>query len=163
MRRPQQHLFWNKSYYSISQFQMHTEVQYFIMWYEGFFLETPMSRVEYNRIHSKYPPADIRALYHIDGLIAKDGYVYINITKCMYGLKQAPIIAYKEIIDHMDPNGYYPVPFTTVPWSQQKRKRKCCLCVDDLSVKYFGKDYSDHLLDSLKNHYEISKDWEGYN
>ena len=42
-----------------------------------FFLETPMSRADYMRINSKYFPPDIRARYHIDGLIAADGYVYI--------------------------------------------------------------------------------------
>ena len=37
------------------------------------------------RMHSKYFPIDIRELYHIDGLIAEDGYVYIKITKGVYG------------------------------------------------------------------------------
>ena len=82
-----------------------------------------MSRAEYMKIHSKYFPPDIRALYHIDGLIAEDGYFYINITKFMYSLKQASIIVYNKLIDHMDPQVYYPVPFTTVLWAHQTRKK----------------------------------------
>ena len=65
------------------------------------------------KIYSKYFPPDIRARYHIYGLISADGYVYIKITKGMYGLKQAAIIAYNQLISHMDLHGYYPVPFTT--------------------------------------------------
>ena len=66
-----------------------------------FFLKTPISRAEYMRIHSKYFPPDIRDQYEIEGLIAADGYVYIKIIKGMYGLKQAAIIAYNQLILHM--------------------------------------------------------------
>ena len=79
-----------------------------------FFLDAPMSRSEYIRINSKYFTPDIRDCYQIEGLIAADGYVYIKFIKGMYGLKQAAIIAYKQIIPHMEPHGYYPVPFTTL-------------------------------------------------
>ena len=51
------------------------------------FLENPMSRADYMRIHSKHFPPDIREQYEIEGLIAAGGYVYIKIIKVMYGLK----------------------------------------------------------------------------
>ena len=65
------------------------------------------------RIQSKYSPPDVRALYHFDGLIAEDVYVYIKIIKGMYVLKQAAIISYNQLISYMDTHGYYLVPFTT--------------------------------------------------
>ena len=160
------------------------------------------------RIHSKYFPPDIRYRYKIEELIVADGYVYIKIIKVMYGIKQAAIIAYNQLISHMephgyypvpfttglwahktrktnfclcvddfgvkkiikgiyglkqadikaynqlishmDPHGYYPVPFTTVLWAHKTRKTKFCLCVDDFGVKCFSKDYANHLLNSLK-------------
>ena len=104
------------------------------------------------RIHSKYFPPDIRALYQIDGRISEDGYVYIKIIKGVYNLKQAVIISYNQLISHFDPHGYYPLPFTTVLW-YQKIRTKNCLCVDDFGVKYFSKDDADYLLESLKNHH----------
>ena len=88
------------------------------------FLETPISRSEFMRIRSKYFPSDIRDRYHIEGLIAVDRYVYIKIIKGMYGLKQAAIIAYNQMIFHMEPHGYYPVPFTTGLWAHKTRKTK---------------------------------------
>ena len=74
-----------------------------------------MSRSEYIRIHSKYFPLDIRDRYEIEGLIAADRYIYIKIIKGMYGLKEAAIIAYNQLISQMEPYGYYLVPFTTGP------------------------------------------------
>ena len=35
--------------------------------------------------------------------------------------------------------------------------------MDDFGVKYFSKDDANRLLNSLKNHYAISTDWEGRN
>ena len=84
---------------------------------KDFLLETPMSRTDYMRINSKYSLQDIRTLYHIDRLIAEDGYVSIKITKFMYGLKQAFIIAYKQHISYMDPHYYFPVPLKPGLWS----------------------------------------------
>ena len=78
----------------------------------------------------------------------------------MYGLKQAAIIAKNQIIPHMEPHGYYPVPFTTVLWEHYTRRKKYFLCVDDFEVKYFTKDYANNLLRSLKKHCAISTDWE---
>ena len=102
------------------------------------------------RIHSKYLPPDIRARYHIDGLISEDGYVYIKTVKGIFGLKQASIISYNQIISHMYTHGYYPVPFTTGLWAPNNRRKCFYLCVDDFGVKHFTKDCADHLLDSLK-------------
>ena len=99
-----------------------------------FFLEIPMSRSKYTRIYSKYFPPDIRALYQIDRPIVEDRYVYIKITKGVYGLKQATIIAYNQLISHMEPHGYYPVPFTTGLWAHKTRRTMFSLCVDDFGV-----------------------------
>ena len=35
--------------------------------------------------------------------------------------------------------------------------------MDDFGVKYFSKDDANHLLNSLKNYYALSTDWEGQN
>ena len=72
-----------------------------------------MARSKYMHIHSKYSPPEIRALYMIDYLIDSDGYVYVEIKKGMYGLKQAAVIAYQQLVKHIDGHGYYPIPFTT--------------------------------------------------
>ena len=104
-----------------------------------FFLENPMSREYYMSIHSKYSPPDVRDRYHIEVLIAADGYVYIKTINGMYGLKQAAIITYNQLIYHMDPHGYYTVPFKNGLWAHKTRKTKSCLGVDDFGVNFFPK------------------------
>ena len=74
------------------------------------------------RIHSKYLPPDIRDRYEIEGLVSADGYVNIKIIKGVYGLKQEAIIAYNQLVSHMDPQGYYPVPFKTGLWAHKTIK-----------------------------------------
>ena len=81
----------------------------------------------------------------------------------MYGLNQEAIISYNQLISHMKPHIYYPVTFTTGLWAHKTRKTFFCLCVDDFGVKYFSKDDANHLLNYLKNHSAISKDWEARN
>ena len=98
------------------------------------------------RIHLKYFPPEISAIYQIHGLTAEDGYVYTKITKCMYGLKQAYIIDYNQLIFHMETHGYHPLPVTTELWDHKTRRTNICLCVDDFGVKYFNKYNADHLL-----------------
>ncbi|GFH54654.1 hypothetical protein CTEN210_11130 [Chaetoceros tenuissimus] len=125
------------------------------------FLATPMEGNEYMRVHSKYFFADIRERYNIDELIADDGYVYIKIKKGMYGLKHAALLAYKHLVNILEPFGYYPCPYTTGLWKHKTRKTVFCLCVDDFGIKYFSEDDRDHLLDALKSNYKISTDLEG--
>ena len=68
----------------------------------------------------------------------------------MYGLKYAAILAYNQLISHMEPHGYYPVLITTLLWAHNTRRTKFCICVDDFGVKKFTKDDSNHILDILK-------------
>ena len=35
--------------------------------------------------------------------------------------------------------------------------------MDNSGIKYFSKDYADHLIDSIKKYYAISIYWEGRN
>ena len=53
---------------------------------KDFFLASPMAKLEYMKVSIKYFPTDIIAQYKLDGLV-KNGYVYVEIMKGMYGLK----------------------------------------------------------------------------
>ena len=104
---------------------------------------------------------EIRIQYDIESLIYFDGYVYVRIKKCMYGLKQAVILSYIHLFKHLKPHGYHTCPETTGLWRHKTRRTNFCLCVDDFGVKYFSKDDADHLLTALHSHYKISVDYEG--
>ena len=81
----------------------------------------------------------------------------------MYGLKQAAILAYEQLVTNLKQHGYRPLPHTTGMWEHVTRPTKFCLCVDDFGIKYFSKDDADHLLNALRQHYDITTDWTGKN
>ena len=61
------------------------------------------------RIHAKYFNKELRNLYNINEIIADDGYVYCEILKGMYGLKQAAILAYLQLKEKLNQHGYEPI------------------------------------------------------
>ena len=129
---------------------------------KDFFLALPMAVAEFMRVPINKFPKDIIEKYDLMSKV-HNGYVYIRINKGMYGLKQAAILAYVQLKDFLEQYGYYPEPHCVGLWSHRTRKTKFCLCVDDFGVKYFSDDDANHLLNSLKRHYQISTDWKGQN
>jgi hypothetical protein len=85
---------------------------------KDFFLQTPLpkSEREYMRIHSRYFDEDFRKLYKLNEKIASDGYIYCEIKKGMYGLKQASIVAYKQLKKRLTQHGYAPITSSNGLW-----------------------------------------------
>jgi hypothetical protein len=57
-----------------------------------YYLGTPLPRFEYMKMLLSRFPEEIVQKYNLNAL-AVDGWVYIEIRKCMYGLKQAGLLA----------------------------------------------------------------------
>ena len=127
---------------------------------KDFFLASPMLEKEYMRMHIRHIPADIRNKYNINNIV-HNNYVYIRINKGMYGLKQAAVLAYNNLVNVMQQYGYSPCPMSPGIWTHNTRRTKFCLCVDDFGIKYFNQDDAEHLIQSLKNHYNLTIDWKG--
>ncbi len=105
---------------------------------KDFFLASPMEKPEFMKIKYKYLPADIRTKYQLDTLVSPDGYVYVKIKKGMYGLKEAAIIAFNQLVQKLDPAGYEPMPFTPGLCHHRTKRTTFALCVDNFGVKYFS-------------------------
>ena len=128
---------------------------------KDFFLQSYLKDPEYMRIHSRYFTQEFRDVYKLHNKINTDGYVYCVIQRGMYGLKQAAILAYQQLVKNLKPFGYHPVDGTTCLWRHQSRPTKFALCVDDFGVKYFSKEDAFHLINALKTNYKVSQDWTG--
>ena len=85
----------------------------------------------------------------------------MEIQQGMYGLPQAGILANQLLHDQLQPHGYYEVPHTPGLWKHTHRPIQLSLVVDDFGVKYTNKDNIEYLLNVLKQHYDMSEDWEG--
>ena len=114
------------------------------------FLATPMKEPEFMKIPWKYFPEDIRKRYNLE-LLVENGYVYVKIKKGMYGLKQAAILAYTYLADHLKTYGYTHVPGTMGIFTHVTHPTRFCLCVDDFGVKYYSEDNKNHLINALRD------------
>ena len=79
----------------------------------------------------------------------------------MYGLKQASVLAYQNLIKLLTDGGYQHIVGSLGMWKHKTRKTIFCLCVDDFGVKYFSKEDVQHLHDSIAMEYTCKIDWTG--
>ena len=80
----------------------------------------------------------------------------------MPSLKQAGCIAKYRLKIHLAKFGYSLIARTPSLWKHATKDICFSLVVDDFGVKNIGKDTADHLIQALKNLYNISIDWTGY-
>ena len=99
--------------------------------------------------------------YKLHEKIDIDGYVHVEIWKGMYGLPQAGILAQQLLEQHLNMHGYSQSKAVPGLWTHTTRPISFTLVVDDFGVKYVGREHVIHLIDILKQNYEISEDWSG--
>jgi hypothetical protein len=128
---------------------------------KDFYLNTPMPRYEYMRLKLSDLPDDFIKQYNLAAKVTKDGYVYVEIRRGMYGLPQSGLLAQQLLEKRLNAEGYHQSELTPGFWTHDWRPVSFSLCVDDFGVKYTGKQHADHLMSILKKHYNISQDWEG--
>jgi hypothetical protein len=78
---------------------------------KNYYLGTPLPRFEYMKMLLSYFPEEIVQKYNLNAL-AVDSWVYIEILKGMYGLKQAGLLANQLLQTRLAPFGYYPARHT---------------------------------------------------
>ena len=61
----------------------------------------------------------------------------------------------------LEKHGYLQSKLTPGFWKHKWRPISFSLVVDDFGVKYVGKQHITHLINALKENYEISQDWAG--
>jgi hypothetical protein len=93
-------------------------------------------------------PEEIIQKYNINAL-AVDGWVYIEIRKGMYGLKQAELIANQLLQTRLAPFRNYPARHTPGLWLHNTWPISFTLVVEDVVVKYVGKQHAEHLRNAL--------------
>jgi hypothetical protein len=103
-------------------------------------------------------PEEIIKKYNLKAL-AVDGWVYIEIRKGMYGLKQAGLLANQLLQTCLATFWYYPARHTPGLWLQKTRPVSFTLLVDDFTVKYVNKHHAEHLRNALLRTYELTTDW----
>jgi hypothetical protein len=101
---------------------------------KNYYIGTPLPGFEYMKMLLSRFPEEIIQKYNLNAL-AVDGWIYIEIRKGMYGLKQAGLIANQLLQTRLAPFGYYPAWHTPGIWLHKTRPISFTLVVDDFAVK----------------------------
>jgi hypothetical protein len=125
---------------------------------KNYYISTPLPRFEYMKMLLSHFPEEIVQKYNLNKL-AVDGWLYIEIRKGMYGLKHAGLLANQLLQTRLAPFGYYLARHTPGLWLHKTRPVSFTLVVEDLAVKYVGKQHAEHLRNALLRTYELTKDW----
>ena len=80
----------------------------------------------------------------------KNGFVYLEIWKAIYGLPQAGILTNKHLKEKLELLNYYEVAPTPSLWRHITWPVQFSLVVDDFRVKYIGKENAKHLIKAIQ-------------
>jgi hypothetical protein len=97
----------------------------------NYYLGTPLPRFEYMKMLLSRFPEEIVQKYNLNAL-AVECWVYIEIRKDVYGLKQAGLLTNQLLQTRLAPFGYYPARHTPGLWLHHNRPIFFTLVVDDL-------------------------------
>ena len=127
----------------------------------NFYLDTPMIRPEYFHIHILLIPDEVIDEYNLCKITIPDGYIYAEVTKGMYGLPQAGLLANELLEKQLQEHVYKQREIIPGLWKHDTRDITFTLVVDDFGVKYIAKADVLHLTNVLKQNYKITEDWNG--
>ena len=112
------------------------------------------------RIPIKLIPQDFIDLYDLTPKV-KNGYIYMEISRGMYGLPQSGILANKLLEKRLAKQGYRELPHTPGIFRHETLQVWFTLVVDGFGIKYVGEENAKHLLGALKEFYKIEEYWTG--
>ena len=103
-------------------------------------------------------PDNVIAHYNLPQKATLDGFVYVAIKKGMYGLPQAGILAQELLQQLLNTHGYHQSCYTPGLWTHDWRPICFTLVIDDFGVKYVGREHTDHLINAIKETYNVTED-----
>jgi hypothetical protein len=79
----------------------------------------------------------------------------------MYGLPQAGSLGHDLLEKRLNEAGYHQSAIVPGLWKHATQPIQFMLGVNDFEVKYTSRDDANHLIDTLKNRYDVSVDDTG--
>jgi hypothetical protein len=126
-----------------------------------FYLMTPLKRPEYIQVKLSDLPQEIIDEYKLHNLANHKGMLFIKVTKGVYGLPQAGLLASELLKKRLNQHGYTQSKMVPGLWKHKTRPIQFTLIVDDFGVKYRGKEHADHLKHVLEEQFKVTADWTG--
>ena len=103
-----------------------------------FYLNNQMYRAEYIMIQISMIPQEVVEIYNLTEK-PHNGYIFVRVTKGVYGIPQAGRIPHNALVKHLEPYGYHPSSKNTGLWKRNGRPMNFTLVFNDLGVNIRGK------------------------
>jgi hypothetical protein len=123
------------------------------------YLNSTLPEPEFVKFKVDLIPLNIIKHYNLEPLI-HDGYIYAQINRAIYGLKQSGKIANQDLITHLGKHGYRPAAITEGLFVHETRPTAFSLVVDDFAIRYSTKEDAEHLINCIREKYPFKVDWE---
>ena len=137
--------------------------QFMTMDISNFYLMSPLKRPEYVKRKVSDIPEEIIVEYKLRELATPDGSVYIKITKGMYGLPQAGLLANEQLEVQLNKHGYKQSKLVPGLWRHSTCKIQFTLYIS--SRQFWSKVHTsrgaEHLKAVLEQDYTVTVDWSG--
>ena len=127
----------------------------------NFYLLTPLTRPEYAKVRLSDIPDEVIEEYNLREKATPDGWVYLKVTKGMYGLPQAGSLGHDLLESRLNKEGYYKSKIVPGLWKHKSRPLQFVLVVDDFGIKYIRDEDLDHLVKTLEKYYDVKVDKDG--
>eukprot|EP00804_Cyclotella_cryptica_P006732 CCRYP_015694-RA/>CCRYP_015694-RA protein AED:0.28 eAED:0.29 QI:0/0/0/1/0.5/0.33/3/0/447 len=114
----------------------------------NFYLGTPLDRPKYACIKLTDIPDEFIQEYGLQDF-AYNGYIYFEVTKGVYGLKQAGTLTNDLLTQRLKRTDTTNWPIIFV------------LIVDDFGIQFTDRRHAEHLLHALQEHYTVTTNWMG--
>ena len=106
----------------------------------NFYLMTPLKRTEYIQMKIDNLPEEIINEYKLREKVNRQSMICIEVTKRMYGLPQAGLLANELLEQRLNKHGYFQSKLVPGLWKHTTRPISFTLIVDNFGVKYIGKE-----------------------
>jgi hypothetical protein len=108
---------------------------------KNFYLTAALDYYEYMKIPLALFSEWIKKQYNLH-THARDGFVFLEIRRAVWGLPQAGILANNLLQKRLKPHGYYECVNTPRLWRHATRPITFALLVNNFGVKYVGKEHT---------------------
>ena len=95
--------------------------------------------MEYIKLKLTDIPQEVIKEYKLKDMSSNDGSIFMEVSKGMYGLPQAGLLAQELLQERLAVHGYHQSKIIPGLWKHETRPIVFTLVVDDFGVKYVNK------------------------
>ena len=100
----------------------------------NFYLMTPLKRPKYAKIKLSDKPEEVIKEYNSHQYATPDGWVYINVSRGMYGLPQAGSLGHNLLEQRLNKEGYFQSQIVPALWKHKTKPIQFVLVVDNFGT-----------------------------